>query len=141
MSLIAGVATTAYSWFSAGSAGKWYAEVGSLLNDSCDGGVLESLEKETNKSYPHLEAMRQDCVNKWRDYQRAMPWSKGATLQTYQNTVESFANAVASEEQASYNLLSGGLGAISEAVKKPIVIIILVVLMVIFMVMLLLKKR
>lgn len=141
MSLIAGVATIGYSWFKTGSAGEWYPQVGSLLNDSCDGGVLESLEKETNKSYPHLEAMRQDCVNKWRDYQRAMPWSKGDTLQTYQNTVETFANAVASEEQASYNLLSGGLAGIVETVKKPIVAIVLVVLMVVFVIILFLKKR
>lgn len=137
MNLLAIGAGQAYSWFKAGGAGVWYPEVGSLLNNSCDGGILEALERETGKTYPHLTAMRQECVDRWRDFQRAMPWSKEGTLQTYNNTVNSFAEAVQAQEKVGF----GGLAGITETIKKPIVIIILVVLLVVFMLLLFLKKR
>lgn len=136
MSLLAGVATQAYSWFKAGGAGKWYSEVGSLLNDSCDGGILEALEKERGREFPYLRAQRQECVDRWRDYQRALPWNKSSTLEVYNNTVNAFVEAIQAEEKAGF----GGLAGITDIVKKPFVLILVVALIVLVVVFLIIKR-
>ena len=140
MSILGAAVTTTFSWWKAGSAGQWYSEVGSLLNDSADGGVLENLKRETGRSYPYLEALRQDVVDKWRAYQRAMPWNKSSTLGTYQDAVNTFGIAVEAEDKAAVDFLSGGLAGITEIVKKPFVLIGIIALIVVVMVLLIVRK-
>ncbi|GAJ22024.1 unnamed protein product, partial [marine sediment metagenome] len=98
---------------------------------------LEALERERGREYPHLKAQRQECVDRWRDYQRALPWNKSSTLDTYNNTVNAFAEAVQAKEKAGF----GGLAGITEIFKMPYVLIIAIALVVLVVVLLIVKKK
>ncbi len=135
-------ATAVTGWFEAGK-GEWCGDlIGDLTDDSATGGPLGDLQASTGQSYPDLEAKRQEVVDAWRTFQRALPWNKSSTKATYEKKAQEYASALEAAVMAVSPAGIAGIGGFFEQLKglSPIVWIAMAALLIMTVTLVALRK-
>lgn len=109
--ILAGPLSLIFGWF---AQAEWVSEVGELANDSCTPGtgILGELERRAGRTFPDLRVQQQGVVDRWRTFQRADPWDKERTAQTYEAGVKAFLAAVKAQIEALREVPVGGIADI-----------------------------
>lgn len=107
-------------------------------------GLVLQLENETDQTYPELRRMRDEAIDEYSRFRKALPWNKGSAAKDYHEKVQKVAQAIQTEAEA----YQGTLGAIpglqnilTNLIKSPFVIVAIVFLLVIGLILFITAKR